>query len=324
MQDFFRSYPWVSAWVDTWGKDPRINLIDLGGAKNPLHMVYTTKHTLKKIIPIKTLVLAGNGYGNISTPRAEYNNLTSLIDAVGDIASLSKTLSRISCDQFAVTDIDSNSSAKTNMIELCEADNYYLRTLKTELAYSIVAGNLSDFLSCLGSNTRSAYFNRRTRLAEQGEIEFINYEYSRAATFFQLLNQFHMLRWGTPCYSQQSLQFMSVLTERVHYAGGSPLLQAMLVNGEIVSVLFDIEWKGVRYNLQSGYKENRFSKIALGSIHFGYAIESAINKGLVYDFMAGVGKYSNYKQHIANTIINLQSFMLVKGRAKWFYKISGR
>ena len=324
MRDFFRSYPWVDAWVDTWGRDKRINLIDLGGAKNPLHMVYTTKHTVKNIIPLKTLVLAGNGFGKLSTPRAEYNNLDSLIVSAGGLNALARQLSGIGFNQIALTDICAHSNTTEEIVELGRQGNYYPRVFKTEPAYSIVAKNLPDFLSSLGSSTRSTYFNRRNRLAEHGQITFIDYGYAEARLFFNMLNEFHVPRWGTPCYSTESLRFLSALVERVHFGGGIPVLQVMLVNEEVVSVLFDIEWNGVRYNLQSGYKENRFSKIALGSIHFGYAIEAAIKKGLVYDFMAGVGKSSNYKQHIANNITSLHSYMLARGAVKWLYQLSGR
>lgn len=324
MRDFFRSYPWVDTWVDTWGQDKRINLIDLGGAKNPLHMVYTTNHTVKKIIPLKTLVLAGNGFGQLSTPRAEYNNLDSLLALAGGFDALVRQLSGISFNQFALTDISAHSNTIEDIVELGRRGNYYPRVFKTEPAYSIVAENLSDFLSSLGSSTRSTYFNRRNRLAEHGQITFVDYNYADASSFFHVLNEFHVPRWGTPCYSTESLRFLSALVERVHFGGGTPVLQAMLVNGEIVSVLFDIEWNGVRYNLQSGYKENRFSKIALGSIHFGYAIETAINKGLIYDFMAGVGKHSDYKAKISNQVVELESVMLVSGLAKYLYKFTGR
>lgn len=324
MGDFFRSYPWVDAWVETWGQDKRINLIDLGGAKNPLHMVYTTNHTVKNFIPLKTLVLAGNGFGQLSTPLAEYNNLDSLIAATGGLDALVRELSRISFNQFALTDINTHATTMEEIDFLARQGVYYPRIVKTVPAYSIAAKNLSDFASNLGSSTRSTYFNRRNRLAEQGQISFVDYPYSDANAFFQILNEFHEPRWGVPCYSSESLRFLSALVERVHFGGGIPVLQAMLVNEEIVSVLFDIEWNGVRYNLQSGYKENRFSKIALGSIHFGYAIEAAINKGLIYDFMAGVGKHSDYKAKIANQVVELESFMLVRGLVKYLYKLTGR
>lgn len=324
MRDFFRSYPWVDAWVDTWSQDKRINLIDLGGAKNPLHMVYTTNHTVKKIIPLTTLALAGNGFGQLSTPRAEYNNLDSLIALTGGLDGLVRHLSGISFNQFVLTDICAHSAAAEVISELGRRGNYYPRMFKAEPAYSIASPSMPEFLSGLGSSTRSTYFNRRKRLAEHGQLSFIDYHYADAAAFFQMLNEFHLPRWGTPCYSADSLRFVSALVERVHFGGGTPVLQAMLVNDEIVSVLFDIEWNGVRYNLQSGYKENRFSKIALGSIHFGYAIEAAITKGLIYDFMAGLGKYSDYKAKIANQVVEFESYMLVRGLAKYLYKFTGR
>ena len=58
-ESVFRTAAWVQAWIDTWGKDKRLTLIDLGGSANPLEHVYIVKQSLKNIIPIKTLCLAG-------------------------------------------------------------------------------------------------------------------------------------------------------------------------------------------------------------------------------------------------------------------------
>jgi hypothetical protein len=93
-------------------------------------------------------------------------------------------------------------------------------------------------------------------------------------------------------------------------------MQAMGVNGQVVSVLLDIVWQGVRYNFQSGYSENRYPKIALGALHMGFAIEQALGGNQAYDFMAGTGKNSNYKARIANSSQPLCSYQIERGHLK--------
>lgn len=324
MRNFFRSFPWVDAWVDTWGDDSRIKLIDLGGSRNPLEMVYTIKHRLKNILPLECLALAGNGYAQLSTPRAEYNNLDSLITMAGGVAELGRELQRLSWNQFAISDVGSDFGSIEKINQIATNNNWYPCVEKKELAYSVSCNSFNDYMTSLGSNTRSAYFNRRHRLEKIGKVELVNFEYSKSNHFFEMLNRFHIPRWGRTCYSPDSVKFMCGLVERVHFGGGRPVLQSMCINGEVVSVIYDIEWEGVRYNLQSGYKENRFSKIALGSIHFGYAIEEAIAKGMIYDFMAGVGKNNNYKKYIANCETPLKSFLISRGVTKYLYRIYGK
>lgn len=324
MRTFFRSFPWVDAWVDTWGRDKRIKLIDLGGNHNPLEMVYTISHQLKKIVPVTGLVLAGNGYASLSTPRAEYSSIDSLISMAGGVKELGNELKKLHWTQFSLPDVSHDFGSIEEINQLSDSNNWYSCIEKTELAYSVSSTCINDYMASLGSSTRSVYFNRRHRLAKMGEIELINFSYDKACEFFEILNQFHISRWGRPCYSADSIKFMCGLIERVYFGGGTPILQMMRVEGEVVSVIYDIEWDGVRYNLQSGYKENRFPKIALGSIHFGYAIEEAIKTGHVYDFMAGVGKHSNYKERIANQKIIISSYIFSRGYLRLLYKAYGK
>src|SRR6478609_8297862 len=95
----------------------------------------------------------------------------------------------------------------------------------------------------------------------------------------------------------------------------------MLVKGEVVSVLFDVVLHGCRYNFQSGYAEQKFSKVALGAIHMGYAIESAVQSGLIYDFMAGEGKHTNYKARIATHSEAMKSITIERGLVKQLRRV---
>ncbi len=193
---------------------------------------------------------------------------------------------------------------------------------KIEISYRIQSDEFSRYKAQLSSSARTKYFNRKSKLSEYGRIELI--ELTSTQDFFQVLNEFHRLRWGRPCYSPQSMDFLALFVERIRGEGGQPILQLLQVAGETVSVLFDVVWDGVRYNFQSGYFEKKFPQIALGSLHFGIAIEQALAAGLAYDLLAGTGKNVNYKQKIATDEITMISTVLARGWLKRLYWAYGK
>jgi len=312
----FRSRAWVQAWIDTWGKHPQINLMDLGGRGDPLEHVYTTRARLKKILPISCLCLAGTGWGPITTPRAEYNNLDSLLALAGSASALAKLLAPLPWQILSLPDVISPSESEQHLHAIAPALGAIPHQAKTEIAYSVAPQPWDTYLANLGGNTRLAYFNRRKLLSGLGSVEIRQYPLHEADDFFAQLNRFHCLRWGRPCYAPDTLSFMCNLGQRLPEEGGRLLLECLAINGEVVSVLVDIEWRGTRYNLQSGYFENRFPKIALGALHMGYAIEAALAQQQTYDFMAGHGKHSNYKARIATQQQLLVSYQLERGFLK--------
>jgi len=317
----FRTDAWVQAWLDTWGRDSKIELIDLGGSKKPQEILYRTKCKLKNFLPVNTLALAGVGVTSFNTPRSEYNNMDSIVAAVGGLTEFVSVLGSMKWAQFSVSDLRERGHSEQQIHSLQSKKDWRISLVKSEQAYSIGADRFDQYRASLGANTRATYFSRRARLAEYGVIELRSIEEFNAHSFFETLNRFHVLRWGVPCYSNFSIAFLCNFIERFKDEGGNVILQTLNLNGETVSILFDIEFEGVRYNLQSGYLENKFHKIALGSIHFGYAIEAAIESGLSYDFMAGVGKNSNYKERVANQVTVLNSYMITRGALKTLYTL---
>lgn len=312
----FRSAAWVQAWIDTWGKHPAVTLIDLGGRANPLECLYITRQRIKKIIPANSLCLAGVGCDSVSTPRSEYNDISGLIRLVGDGPALLAALKSLSWQQFLLPDILQNSLADQEVKTLLPFRGIGAHIEKIEPVYAVQIDSFEKYLQQLGSNTRLVYFNRRKNLAQQGEIEFIDYDLANVDQALVKLNHFHCQRWGRPCYSELSQSFIRNFSERLNAMGGRCIMQAMQVNGEIVSILFDVLWRNTRYNLQSGFSENKYPKIALGAIHMGYGIQQAIENNHVYDFMAGTGKHSNYKARIATRVQTLASYSLERGYMK--------
>jgi hypothetical protein len=314
-RSLFRSDAWVSAWLETWGRDRQIQIIDLGGRGAPLEMMYLLKHRIKNFVPVKSLLVAGYGFASFDPPRAEYNSLDSLISCAGGLLPLIHELKKLPWNQCVLTDICDNEIA-----ELLSVSTSLLPVkFRSDIVYRIDAMDFREYKQGLGSSTRAKYFNRRSRLAEQGTIELFNSETPRE--FFSWLNQFHCARWGRPCYSPRSMDMFNLFLERIKQEGGGPILQMLRIDGEIVSVLFDVVWQGVRYNLQSGYNEKRFGHLALGSLHFGYAIEEALSDGNSYDFLAGMGKNANYKAKISTVCQPMNTYCLSRGWLKQLYRI---
>lgn len=312
----FRTQAWAQAWVDTWGKDNRIQLIDLGASNNPREMFYRVRDRIKKVLPVNSLHMVGVGCDIVSTPRAEYNEVSDSLLISEKTIDFIQELEKISWGQFCLPDV-LLSSVNIQELELrAQEQRWLIHEVCRESTYYVKADNFSDYVRQLSPSTRLTYFNRRKRLLAGGTVEFVHYPLGKIFDFFRLLNQFHLARWGSACYAPDSQSFLKNFIERLQVEGGSAILEAMLVNGEVVSVLFDVVLQGCRYNFQSGYAESKFSKVALGAVHMGYAIESAIGSGHIYDFMAGEGKHTNYKTRIATHNETMKSINIERGLVK--------
>jgi hypothetical protein len=209
----FRTRAWVQAWIDQWGQHPCVQLIDVGGSGDPLEYVYRTHTRIKKFLPVTSLCLAGVGFGPVSAPRAEYNDVTQLLERSGDYSSLSRLLGALGWQQLVLPDVCRDTESDLQM--LAQAANCYLAVQKREPAYSVDSPSLDDWLSGLGPNTRLAYYNRRGRLQEYGCLHFYDYSLAECDQFFAQLNEFHCKRWGQPCYSAESRKFMANFGERL-------------------------------------------------------------------------------------------------------------
>lgn len=320
----FRTRAWVQAWIDTWGKHPNVTLIDLGGRQDPLEQVYIARHYLKRCLPINLLSLAGVGCAAVSTPRAEYIDLAPLIRLAGSANALADLLAPLKWQRFFIPDVLQSSNTYQQLQVMSSQLDCTIQVCNSEFVYGVSLQPWTDYVASLGSNTRLTYVNRRKNLLACGQVEHESWPLEQADQFFVLLNQFHQQRWHQPCFSVASQTFLKNFGTRLKDENGQLLFKLLRVNDEIVTVLLDIEWSGNRYNLQSGFYEQRFPKIALGALHLGYGIEEALHSGLHYDFMAGRGKHTNYKARIATNTRAISSYYLERGLIKSLRQLKRR
>lgn len=302
----FRSIAWVQAWIDTYGKDPRITLLDPLGRNNPLEIFYQVKSPVKKWLSFQTLALAGTVVAPLSAPRSEYNHMglpfcdRELFSSLGDF----------SWSQIVFKDLAEWASRDIEL--LASKTDWSVHANPCELTYYISAPDINVFKESLSASVRARYFNRRSRLASLGCLEFLQYGIEEADTFLEVLDSFHIQRWGQPCYSNITRCFLKNFMARLVDEGGTVIMEAILLDGKPISVIYDLIYSGRRYSFQSGFAELSESGVSLGSLHMGYAIEAAIRSGQEYDLLAGQGKNRNYKAAIANQQAAIQTVIIEK------------
>lgn len=325
----FQTQAWQSAWWDTWGVEHGLELIRPWG--QGISGIYSSDYRIKGCVPIKSLEFVGSSYRKIRSTRTEYNRF-SLPGETEEQAqkTLEKTLSCSDWTEAVFNDLPVDSIDVALLRAISIKNRWLLRTINRDSAWAIkTEGGFENYLGELGSNTRLRLFNRRRVLESLGDIAQENYaeKSDDPAGFFELLNKFHRQRWGKPVYGRNALKFNSLFLQRVRSEGGEPQLLIIKCSGQPISLLYNVKYKGCVYNLQSGFDEDFHKKLALGTLHLGYAIEQAfLDESVEYfDLLAGAGKNENYKKRIATESVNLISLMIVRSPLlKALYSIKDR
>ena len=175
-------------------------------------------------------------------------------------------------------------------------------------------GTFEEWLMRLGKNTRLKAYNRRTYVNELGELVFSAHDVAGSGDFLRRLNEFHVVRWGKPVFDEDAIRFHQLFIERLPRGNGRAELTTLHFNGDCVSVLYDVVVGRWRVNLQAGFIQDFDSKVALGLLHLGFAIESAFRDSAVsfYDLLAGAGKNHFYKSHFQGELIEFSTFQMVR------------
>ena len=325
----FQTDAWQSAWWDTWGVENGLELVrDWGDGRTG---IYTSTYRLKGLLPVRSIEFVGSSYRKIRSTRTEYNTFSTDSDAPADaIGQLKKLMDKRPWAEAIFNDLLADSDEVTELLALARNKQWLVRVAAADTAWTVRTDrSFSDYLKALGRNTRLRLYNRRGVLESLGSISHENvYESSQDQNvFFGHLNDFHQRRWGKPVYNHKALAFNTAFLERVVSEGGEPQLLALKSDGKLISVLYNVKYQGSVYNLQSGFEENFHPKLAIGTLHLGYAIERAFQEEGTrsFDMLAGSGKNENYKQRLATESEPLISLMLVKHPVlKLLYRLKDR
>lgn len=316
----FMSWPWLYSWWETWSQMLGLDLYLLGAFDERDKLVglapfYLRRSYMPVGLRIDRLQIIGNAWRVAPTVRTEYCSLILDRERASEARqALLGHLGQTEWDELVLCDsspaeVEANRSTADGIAGPVDC----IRRVADEGVSVDTSGDFASWLGSLGKNTRLKVYNRRRYLEGKSDLRLMDVPAGGYEPFFETLNAFHVTRWGKPAFDPEALRFHQRLLRRL-----GPDMQAactiLRVDGQDVSVLYDIIAGGVRYNLQSGFQEDLDPKVSLGRLHFGYAIEQAFadDQCRWYDLLAGRGKHSDYKRHFGGRINEFVTAELVR------------
>ncbi|MCR9188553.1 MAG: GNAT family N-acetyltransferase [Alteromonadaceae bacterium] len=309
----FQTKAWQSAWWDTWGQQSGFRLIRSWDGE--VSGLYESRYRFKGFLPIRSLQFVGTSSRELRTPRTEHNRLFNKGQGLSLQTSFEQLLKQSSWTEAVFSDLPVNSFELSALETIAANNNWSIRTMALDDGYAVsTVGRFSDYLSSIGSNSRLRLYNRRKVLETIGQVREENLWPDDQERFFAALNEFHRARWSRNCFGETSLAFHKRFLSQVVEEGGKPQLLALSCNQQLVSVMYNVWYRGVLYNIQAGFDEDFHKKLSLGSLHLGYVIEEAFSRNDThqFDMLVGQGKKEDYKARFATEAYQLKSVMLVK------------
>lgn len=310
----FMSWHWMHGWWETYGKldDDCLLLLGIYDDSNTLICLapfYSSKKIIKNIFSIKIIQFLGTRVDGSSGFRTEY--LQCIVDSKADDSGINKIfkhfLHEVGFDELWLHDLIVDSETYKEAKKLENNSKIYKRVQLESQSYGInVETEFLDFIKSLGKNTRLKTYNRRKVLDTLGEVTIESVSADNYQDVLMKLSDFHLHRWERKISYTRHGEFIERLI-----ADGAVQICGIIVrlNNEIIGCTLDILLGDRSYNFQSGYKEGIDKKVAMGSLTIGYAIEHYCKKEDIkyYDFLAGEGKKSNYKERIARPELKFES-----------------
>jgi len=178
----------------------------------------------------------------------------------------------------------------------------YTRVIQKDTGISVnVCKSFTEYLMSMGRHTRYSAYNQRKYLHRLGSVDIDHAKTGTIDSYLEKMNELHALRWGSPCFSKESLEFHKKLA-MVLSAENKLKLSVISLSNRPISVLYDIRMGNREYNIQAGFDSAVDGKLSPGLLHLGYAIESAFTCENIteYDFLAGPGMNIFYKSHLGS------------------------
>ena len=317
----FLGWTWQFTWWQTWSRKLGAELLLLGVFDENGHLaglapIYASSIRIFPLYKFRQIHFIGSSWGMTDSVRTEY---LEYIVARHDRLKITQVLNRyiseqLDWDQFIVTDTARNSLLAKYLNEGLFDNDVFCREVHTDKTIQIsVSGTFEEYVLSLGKNTRYRAFNKRAHLATLGDYVF---EYADADTldiYFDEMNRLHLLRWGSDCFSGESLEFHKILV-RHFLAEGQLLLSRIIISGKTVSVLYNIKSGDRLYNIQTGFDDKFDRKLSLGMIHLVAEVEQAFQNDTIsyFDLLAGSGMNTFYKAHFGSESRSLISYQIIK------------
>jgi len=316
----FLSWEWLTHWWQCYGgslgRAPDILAFYRGEDLVGLAPLYH-RLVMRGVLLAHSVQVIGLSWRDSEPLISEYLDV---IAAPQDLGAVRHACLRLLLDEPAWTELVIGYSAagqqwRDAFARLAPARGHYVRELDRSVSYQAdLAQGFGPYLRDLGQSTRRSLWNLRRRLTDQGAVSLEFVAAGEIDGGFSDLNRLHQLRWKRPAFTGKRLAFHRTLASRL--ATHAELAFSRLrVGGDVVSVLYDIRKGARQYNIKMAFDPAFSSRVSLGLIHLGYAMENAADHGISsYDFLAGPGRASDYKRHLSQSRRALSCVQMLRGR----------
>jgi len=317
----FLSWEWLTDWWRSYGgslgRSPDILALYRGDDLVGLAPLYHRFVMRGGLLLARSVQVIGLSWRDSEPLISQYLDV---IAAPEDLGAVRHACLRVLLDEPAWTELVIGSSAageqwRDAFGRLAPARGHYVRELDRSVSYQAdLAQGFGAYLGNLAQSTRRSLWNLRRRLTEHGEVSIEYVAAEEIDSGFTDLNRLHQLRWKRPAFTGKRLAFHRSLASRLA-THAELALSRLRVGANVVSVLYDIRKGARQYNIKMGFDPAFSSRVSLGLIHLGYAMEDAADRGVaIYDFLAGPGRTSDYKRHLSQSRRALSCVQMLRGR----------
>jgi CelD/BcsL family acetyltransferase involved in cellulose biosynthesis len=317
----FLSFEWLSTWWscfgDSLGASPQLLAFYRGYELAGLAPLYRQSVLRSGVLPVHSVQMMGLAWRDPEPLISEY------LDVIGEEADLAplreacvrELLAQGAWSEFVIGFTAAGSQWREAYQRTASGTRHYARELDRSVAYQAdLSAGFPAYLAALEQSTRRSLWNLRHRLGHAGEVRLETVAAQGIGATFEDLNRLHQLRWQRPAFTGRRLRFHTTLAERLA-ARGELALSRLHVAGKVVSVVYDIRKGARQYNIKMAFDPAFSSRVSLGLIHLGFAMEAACAQGVrLYDLLAGPGRANDYKRHLSQERRALSCVQMLRGR----------
>jgi hypothetical protein len=318
----FLSWEWQYTWWETWAEVLNLNLMLLKAYDEDILVgiapLYIDKLRLRSGIKVSRIQFIGNAWRREGTVRTEYLEFIASKRQSSEVctAFVEYLSNKKIWDEFIICDLQKNTDTYKQIKKQQKDSNWFIDVAEQDHGMNVdVLGKFEDYIKGLGRNTRLKLFNRRKYLNGLGNIKHVSASNKEVGQYLSILNTFHQRRWGKDCFAEQSLDFHKTLLNRLNSQQGYSL-DCINIDGKAISILYNLIIGDTVYNIQSGFDESFDKKLSLGTLHLGYAIESAFNdQGVInFDMLVGKGKSEFYKSKYKGRVVDFVTLRVTRSQ----------
>jgi CelD/BcsL family acetyltransferase involved in cellulose biosynthesis len=315
----FMSWEWVSTWwrhhrplldqtdfvvLCAYEHDTLIGLVP----------VYLHHAVVRRPLKVRRLEIVGNTWRD---PAAAFSEYLDVIAARGSEADVIAALQRhLASDrrwhEFVLAYVPTSGAAAMLACETLGARARVRSVDPLEGRRVELPASFDEYLAQLSSDTRRKFYNHRRRFPS------LTLEHALPENIPAYLDDLHRLRatrWGEQGGSAVLRAFQRDVAA-VFASRGALRLSRLMLDGQVLSVLFDLRAGRGEYYLQSGFDAGATHGLSPGYLHLGYAIERSIADGLDYfDLLGGGGVHRDYKSDLRAARVPMTCLQIV--RAPW-------